>query len=72
MSNVFSTDTSLSKFKSFAPGLLLSSGMKINHALLFDIIFMRLNPPLLYILMTFFTRVFAVSRTSIDFNRSYI
>ena len=68
MPNVLSTG----KFKSFTPGLLLSSGMEINNSLLFDINFVRLNPPLLHILMTFFTRVFAVSRSSTDFNRNYI
>ena len=52
MPNALST----SKFKSFTLGLLLSSGMEINNFLLFDINFVRLNPPLLHILMKFFTR----------------
>ena len=56
--------------KSFTPGLLLSSGMGISNSLLFDINFVRSNPPLLHILMTFFTKVFAVSRSLTGFNRS--
>ena len=61
MHNAFPTGVPLNKFKSFTPGLLLSSVMEINNSLLFDINFLRSNQPLLHILMTFFTRVFAVS-----------
>ena len=37
MPNAFSTGIPPNKFKSFTPGLLLSSGMEINSSLVFDI-----------------------------------
>ena len=58
------------QIKSFTPGLLLSSGMETNNSLLFGINLVRLNPPLQYILNTFLTGVFAVSRSSTNFNKS--